>query len=139
MGDAIAIRTHSLPWSPTPDTELVTTYDRYDVPLVGHLVQHGVDYLFWCVEGAVSDVSLWAYAWVAPDEVLQLDASEDFDPTFARIVADKAVVLAIYKEGEGILGSLSIDHPRAFDSLVDAARNQIRELNRTVGHEAAIA
>lgn len=135
MSDAISIRTHAFPWSPTPETELVATYDRYDIPLMGHLRQHGVDYVFWCVEGATADVSLWSYAWVAADELVALEEADDFDVAFAQVAAGKPVVVAIYEEGNGILGSISIDHPSSFDSLVEATQSQIRELKRTVGRE----
>ncbi len=130
MSDAISIRTHAFPWAPTPGTELVTVYDRYDIPLMGHLRQDGVDYVYWCVEGATAEVSLWAYAWIATDELAALEEADDFDAEFARSTAGKPVVVAIYEEGKGILGSLSIDHPAAFDSLVEAAGSQVRKFTR---------
>jgi hypothetical protein len=116
---------------------LVTTYDRYDIPLMGHLLQGGSDYVFWCVDGVTADVSVWAYAWVGKEELASLDEADDFDAVFAQVTAGKPVVLALYKEGDGVLGSFSVDHPSAFDSLVEAARSQIRGLTRTVGGERA--
>lgn len=135
MSDAISIRTHAFPWSPTPGTELVTEYDRYDIPLMGHLRQDGVDYIFWCIDGATTDVSLWAYAWVSEDELATLEEAEDFDDAFAQVAAGRPVVVALYEEGSGIVGAFPIDHPSSFDSLVEAARSQIRGIKQTVGVE----
>lgn len=139
MSDAIAIQPHADPWLPSPDSELVTTYDRYNVPLIGHLRQHGDDYVFWCVEGVMAEVGLWAYVLVRPAELAVLEEADDFDAAFAKVTAGQPVVLAIASEGRGITNAMSIDHPHAFDSLVEAARSEIRELNRTFSREPTAA
>ena len=130
MSDQIAIQAHSLPWEPAANAKLVEVYDRYDVPLIGRVRQCGVDYLFWCVDGAFADKSVWAYALVSAQDIEKLESAEDFDAAFGEVTANRPAVLAHYHEGEGILLSYPVEHPSSYDSLLEAARAQNQAVMR---------
>lgn len=61
------------PWQPTSASELVETYDFYDMPLMGVIDQGGRKYLFQCLAGQVEPFSLWSYVPLTTDDIAYLE------------------------------------------------------------------
>ncbi len=136
MSDNIKIRLGptSRPWDPAPGTQLCEVFDRYDIPLMGHIKQDNVDYLFWCVTGAVEPASIWAYTWVSEQELAELYATNahDFDRVFAKLTVGKPTDLVFYSDEGGIQAATQVDDPASFESLLESARAAFRELTSQV-------
>lgn len=80
MADMIQLQPHTLPWLPgESEVAPVTEFHRYDFPLAGVITQHGVFYLFQCLWGETSNVSIWLYSIVEPSEVAELEATSNDD------------------------------------------------------------
>lgn len=133
MGDQIAIQPGFPAWEPAEDAELVKSYNFYDMPLVGLVRQEGTTHVFWCVEGHGASENLWAYAVVHPDEASRLDAaageSEAFERTLEEITINKPVVVALAREGHGVVSSALVEDRDPQASLLDEAIKIFRSID----------
>lgn len=121
MSDQIAIELGLPPWRPADDAELVRTYNFYDVPLIGVIRQGGMDHLFACLEGHVAPVSVWAYTRLDEDEVAELEKTSDLRASIMAMLGNRPVVVALARDGEGILAAELVRHPEGHAHLVEAA------------------
>lgn len=121
MADQIAIEVGLAPWKPAPDAELIKTYNYYDVPLIGVLRQGRTDHLFWCLEGHVEPVSVWVYTRVENSDVAALEKAGDINETLRGLMGNRSVVVALAKEGEGIVAAGLIRNSGEFKNVVEAA------------------
>lgn len=139
MADLIHAQPGSPPWQPgEADTELVETYHEYDIPLVGVVRQHGVDYLFRCFYGHVEPLNLWTYTLVDADDLARLEATdggEEFDRVARELAYRGAGVAALAVEDLGIIAAVDVDalddaseRSRAQDRLLDAFEAWVRTL-----------
>lgn len=130
MADQISLQPGFPPWQPAVDAQLAKTYNFYDMPLIGLIQQAGALYLFVCVEGHTGAENLWAYALVQKEERSSLDRLAqdpgEFDSTVRALIADRALVVAVAREGHGIVSSALIEHPDRYRSLLDAAIEAFR-------------
>jgi hypothetical protein len=126
MGDQISIQQGFPPWQPTEHTELLETYDFYDMPLAGLVLQGGDRYVFWCEAGKNEDWSLWAYLLVDDRDLTALDDSDDLYADIAAIRGDKPLVVAISHEGHGIVSSALLASPTQFPTLAKATLEAFR-------------
>lgn len=102
MIDYIRIESRRPPWAPTSDSVLVATYRLDDVPMIGRIQQGGHDYVFWMLDLATGS-SRWGFARVNEEEVERLQSAEDVRRVLGEVTAGKPVVVAAYREGQGIL------------------------------------
>lgn len=134
MSEQIAIEQGREPWSPSTDAQLVTTLHFYDMPLAGVIRQGGATHLFRCIEGHVDLNNLWAYTPVSEAEVAELEAAgaDELDGAIDRVVEGRPVVVALGREGDGILVSALIRDPGGHATLLHAAREALRALTAEV-------
>lgn len=128
MSDLVSIEMRRTPWEPTADTQLAEVYDYYDMPLSGHLRQAGSDFVFWRVDYARPDMSIWAYAAVTPEELSAIEETHDpdgFDAAFARAVAGKPLMAALNLDSVGILFVVPIERPAAYQSVAFAVHDAL--------------
>ena len=125
MGDVIQLQKGAPPWRPSEDAEVITEYHYHDIPLVGVVRQHDIEYLFDCIWGAEGPVSYWLYAQLSNEERKMFDdasSPEEFDQIFNKL-PDRNVVVAVALDPAGILASQvfhsgdRVDNDRAFDRL----------------------
>lgn len=97
MSDLIQLRIGERPWLPTPDTESIEIFDRYDMPTSGLARQDDDFFVFDCVEGHVMSVNLWVYAQVGEDEAQALRDAEgdEFAGLFEQAFVGKPVMAAL--------------------------------------------
>jgi hypothetical protein len=97
VSDQIQLSFGVEPWRGARDATVGDVFDFYDMPLVGHLTQHGVDYVFQCAEGVVLRGNVWLYAQVDKSELAQLNELEDqaFDDLLNEIMGSRDVSLAL--------------------------------------------
>jgi hypothetical protein len=65
-----------LPWKPCPDARDVNVWHEYEHPHIGTFTSDVGAVMFSVLGGVETDVSLWAYACLAPDEAHELDGIE---------------------------------------------------------------
>lgn len=115
MADLTHVQLGSPPWRPSEDAHLVETchrYDRYDVPLVGVVSQHGVDYLFRCFYGHVELLNLWTYTLVDADDLARVEATgrtEEFDGVASELAHRGSGVTALAMEDHGVVAAVPVD------------------------------
>lgn len=104
------------------------------MPLVGVIRQGGATHLFRCIEGHVDLNNLWAYTPVSEAEVAELEAAaaDELDGAVDRVVEGRPVVVALGREGDGILVSALIRDPGGHVTLLHAAREALRALTAEV-------
>jgi hypothetical protein len=102
MIDYIRIEPHRPPWAPTSDSALVATYRVEDVPTIGRLQQDGRDYLFWMLDSGMG-ASSWGFARVNEAELGRIASAEDVERVLGEVTTGKPVVVAAYRQGQGIL------------------------------------
>jgi hypothetical protein len=134
MGDQISIQQGFPPWQPTEDTELLETYDFYDMPLAGLVLQGGNRYVFWCEAGKTEDSSLWAYLQVDERDLSVLENSDDLYTGIVAIRGDKPLVVAISREGHGIVSSALLARPTEFPTLAKATLEAFRSSESNLEH-----
>lgn len=120
MTNRLSIQNGAVPWQPGDATELLETLHYYDIPLAGLLRQDDRIYLFWCVEGQTGPENLWAYAEVDEEEAAIVRDSGDPDSALAELTAGKPLVVALAREGSGIVASVRLE-PTLPGSVLDAA------------------
>lgn len=130
MSDQIAIEQGQVPWLPASDAELVRTLHVYDMPLIGVIRQGGSLYLFRCIEGHVDDNNLWAYTAVDESDVEALVGAgpDDLDDVIDRLVEGRPVVVALSREGDGVVAATLVRDPAQYPTLLHAAREALRTL-----------
>jgi hypothetical protein len=130
VADQISLQPGFPPWQPAADAQLAKTYNFYDMPLIGLIQQAGAVYLFLCVEGHAGPENLWAYALIQEEERTSLDRvsqhPEEFDSNVRTLVADRPLVVAVAREGHGIVSSALIEQPDRYRSLLEAAIEAFR-------------
>lgn len=124
MSPQIAIEQGREPWAPAADAELVRTLHVYDMPLIGVIRQGGSVHLFRCIEGHVDAKNLWAYTALDDGDVAALEtASQDaLDDAIDAVVDGRPVVVALSREGDGILASALVREPGRHAFLLHARR-----------------
>lgn len=133
MADTIHVERWCPPWQPSRDAELIETLNYYDMPLVGIVRQHGVDYLFSCITGHTEPIHSWAYVLLtAGDRERIREASpEQLRDIVQELLSTGPMVLAIASDESGTYGGLEIDSLDDFDSavhdLVDEFRRYVEE------------
>lgn len=134
MSEQIAIEQGREPWSPSADAELVQMLHFYDLPLIGVIRQGDALHLFRCIEGHVDVNNLWAYTALTADDLATLAAAEPavLDDEIDRIVDRRPVVVALSREGDGILASALVRNPGRHATLLHAAREALRSLSAEI-------
>lgn len=134
MSEQIAIEQGREPWLPSADAELVRTLHFYDMPLIGVVRQAGTLHLFRCIEGHVDTNNLWAYTTLDEAELATIDAAEldALNDVIDRIVDGRPVVVALSREGDGILASALVREPGRHATLLHAAREALRSLSAEI-------
>ncbi len=131
MSDLIRLEHGRQPWKPTPDTELVVEYQYYDVPLSGILRQHGIEYLFACLDGENETLSLWLFIAVSPG---QREALEQGEGSFAERLRNLPLPgwgrLALVTERIGIIDFEDSDGtPEGVHTALRALQQRFDDLN----------
>ncbi len=125
MTEQISIRLGASPWRPTGDSELVQTFRFNDGPLAGVLRQADAAYHFECVEGHVDRLNLWRFVRLLDEELRDLE-----DPATQQrleaLTSGRPYVLAVAREGHGIVASAFVEDPALFGSPVEAASSLMR-------------
>ena len=139
MTDTIHVEIEGLPWHPSEDVEGTRALYEFEVPLVGIVRQHAVDYLFQCIAGEIEPVNLWAYTRLEPGEAEVLEATSDVEEFREHVRAysrGRNAVLALAVEGLGIVSSIDVEDSlgealtagHAFDDLVRKAEDRLRRV-----------
>jgi len=121
MSDQISIKLGSPPWQPAPDAVPVKTFNFHDQPLIGVIEQGSGRYIFRCLEGHLDPLNLWAFTRVSSDELDRLGRTDDFDAELERIGLSHPVVIALSRDGEGIIWTEYLVNTGQFGSLTEAA------------------
>lgn len=111
MGDFIRLQKGAPPWEGSGDpAHHVETYHFHDIPLIGLIQQHGVNYLFRCFAGEVEPLNLWSYTLVEDAEIVDLEettTAQEFDRRVNEL-ASRPGVLALSVDGIGIVASREV-------------------------------
>lgn len=131
MADQIAIEQGREPWSPSADAELVQTLHVYDMPLIGVIRQGSALHLFRCIEGHVDASNLWAYTTLTDADLAEIEAAgpDALDDAIDRVVDGRPAVVALSREGDGILASALVRDPGGHATLLHAAQEALRALS----------
>ena len=78
-----------LPWKPCPDARDVVVWHQYEHPHSGAFTSDVGTVIFTVVGGVETDVSVWAYACLTPDEAHGLDEIEFESVTHLRAFIDQ--------------------------------------------------
>lgn len=65
-----------LPWKPCPDARDVNVWHQYEHPHIGTFTSNIGTVVFTVLGGVETDVSVWAYACLTPEEAQGLDTIE---------------------------------------------------------------
>lgn len=89
-----------LPWRPSPDAQDLDVWHQYEHPLIGTFAAKAGRVIFTAVGGIETDVSVWAYACLEPDEARGLDEIEfdslaDLRAFIDETFASRRLVLAL--------------------------------------------
>jgi hypothetical protein len=143
MADEPQIQTGADPWKPSDDSELVETYGYYDQPTLGLIRQHGLTYVFRCLDDMGDQASIWVYALLTDSEVEQLNETEDLPARLMELTAGKPLTVAFALES-GIFEWLFLDElegaPSILDSpiirraLIPLLREQVHRLTNVTEH-----
>lgn len=80
-----------------------------------------MDHLFACLEGHVAPVNVWAYTRLDEDEIGELGSTSDLRASIMAMFGNRPVVVALARDGEGIVAAELVRHPEGHADLVDAA------------------
>lgn len=69
-------RDQPLPWKPCPDAQDVQVWHQYEHPHTGSFTSSVGTVIFTVLGGVETDVSVWAYACLTPEEARGLDGIE---------------------------------------------------------------
>lgn len=122
MSDLIQLGIGERPWLPTPRTESIEIFDRYDMPTAGLIKQDGTLFVFDCLEGHVTEGNLWIYACVDAVEATRLrDAQgEEFTKLFDSVFTSRSIMVAVAIDGR-LRSGVSVDaHTIAREGLTRA-------------------
>lgn len=137
MGDLLSPRLGSQPWNPAPDADLEETWNYYDVPLTGIVVQQGVRHLFHVVLGGGRDVSVWLYCPLSTDEEKILKArppGEIRDVIEERIIAGARVTVAV-ADDDGIIWADQVDDTHeGLADLLSTVRQRLDDVVADLRH-----
>lgn len=98
MSDQIHLRIGAKPWAPADSAKIDKVLNHYDVPLAGILHQHRRFYIFECLDGHGSDVSLWAYAEITRGErraIKKTRGPEALRKAFYDVLTSRAFTAAL--------------------------------------------
>lgn len=111
------------PWSPTPDSHLLTVHHEYDGPLEGVLEQGEHKFVFRCLFGALSLLQVWAYVPTnAVDERLLDEAEgEEYVALLDRLFASTSPVVALAHAERGLQVSARCEASKGLETLVETA------------------
>jgi hypothetical protein len=132
MTDQIALRMGATPWRPASTATPVVVLDRYDIPLLGVVSQHGSNFLFNFLEGQPQEVNIWVYANLADQELeaLQRATPEEIDDIVDQIFGTRETTVALATEGDGLLLSAVIKPCRTRKELIAVAISELARLAR---------
>ena len=105
----------------------MSTLHYYDMPLAGTLSQNGVLYAFRCVEGHAEDENLWTYTLIHDEELPLLEAGGDVGAALDEVANSRSYVVALAREGHGIVAWAFVEEPADFASPLEAAISLFRE------------
>ena len=103
VSDRLELQLDARPWQPTDGTRLVTELDYYDMPTAGVLEQGGSQFLFMCVDGNGTRITVWVYARMEAAEAEALGAmqgAEAIDAEMRRIFHGRLVVAALAMDNQ---------------------------------------
>lgn len=132
MSDQIALRMGAVPWRPASTAESVIVLDRYDIPLLGVVHQHGSNFLFNFLDGQPQEVNMWGYANIADQELetLRGAAPEEIDDLVDQIFGTRDITVAIATEETGLLLSAIIRPYKTRRDLITAAISELARMAR---------
>ncbi len=138
MSDLIQLRIGERPWLPTPTTESIEIFDRYDMPTSGLVRQGQKLFVFDCVEGHAMVGNIWIYAEVSEAEahLLQEAEGDDFARLFEHAFADKDVMAVLAIEARVRSGSQVDPSTIARKGLMKAVFERLREGVEIAGETA---
>jgi hypothetical protein len=140
MSDAVHIEQGAPPWMPSSTTTTKEVLHKYTIPLVGIIEQQGVSFLFWCVTGHAAPENAWAYARVDEDDVQRLKQANDetFDDALRAAAGEKVCTFAVASDDKGIIESVILHPPAAFDTAHARGMTEMGERFREVFEEYQI-
>lgn len=138
VSDLIQLRIGERPWLPTPKTESVAIFDRYDMPTSGLLKQGPHLYVFDCVEGHAMVGNIWIYAAVSRDEADALTDAEgdDFNRLFDEAFTGRDIMAVLAVEGHIRSGSHLDAETIGQDGLAKSLLNRLSEGVEIAGEAA---
>ncbi|MFC0862569.1 hypothetical protein ACFHYQ_09705 [Sphaerimonospora cavernae] len=97
MSDLIKLGIGERPWLPTPSTEIVEVFGRYNMPITGLIKQDDKLFVFDCVEGHVMAGNVWVYAHVDANEAQRLQEAhgDEFPRLFDEAFTGKRIMVAL--------------------------------------------
>lgn len=132
MADLIHLALGTPPWAPAHDANVVRIYHQYDMPLLGLVRQHSVDYLFRCIAGEVESFNLWSYTTLSADDVEHLEKAaanrdqDEMDDLVEAIALSRSGVVAVAIEVDEVPSIVLFVHHE--DAGSDAFVGALREL-----------
>lgn len=132
MSDHIQLEKGQAPWSPTSETNTVSTFHFFTIPLVGLIEQHECLYVYWCVVGHSGPENAWAYARIDKAEDAEELGQSDratFTERLRRLVAGRVCTFALASDDSGITEWVTLDPPASFD---DAYNRGMSELSQKI-------
>jgi hypothetical protein len=89
-----------LPWKPRPDARDVDVWHQYEHPHIGTFASDAGTVMFTVVGGVETDVSVWAYAPLSPEEShgldeIEFDSMDDLRAYVDQTFATHQLVLAL--------------------------------------------
>ena len=89
-----------LPWSPSPDARELRVWYEYEYPYVGTFTASDVTVLFSVLGGVETEMTVWAYTCLEPDEDSELaDASfasvPELHASVQQLLAGRQLVFAL--------------------------------------------
>lgn len=127
MTDQIALRIGADPWRPASTATPVVVLDRYDIPLLGVVSQHGSNFLFNFLEGQPQEVNIWVYANIADQELeaLRRATPEEIDDIVDRVFGTRDTTVALATEGRGLVLSAIIKPCQTRKELIAVAISEL--------------
>lgn len=131
MSDLIRLEHGHQPWHPTDGSSLFRTFDEYDIPLGGVIVQDNCLYLFTCVSGAMGPLGVWVYSHIEAGHLAALEAAsgDDFDQLVLSLHGSRPMSLAVSTDDDGIVASVDLYHVADLSHALDTLK---RDLERSI-------
>lgn len=109
--EQIHLRVGADPWRPAlHSTKMLLELNHYHKPLQGVIKQHRRRYLFWCLDGQVTEWGVWVYVPLRRSEVREFRrrSGPDIDLFAGSLLLSREVTVAVASESDGLLESVLV-------------------------------